>query len=449
MNKNIFYKFFDTNILFFLIFSFILISIYNSFMFIGIIEDGHHHFWEAITSVNPLVGHEGFNNFPFNSRLFPNFLSHSIVSFISKYNICNIRNLLYIFTFVSYITPLFFLILIYFNLPKKHKNIFEFITLSFLLCLLFMMYQIWTENLLTGLFIYGLFTIYNYSDFNNLSKTNLISLPLFSIFIISSHPMVTIFIPILLLISIEKYIKGKNINLRTKIILLISFILLIYAFLFNCYYILNPIFLENSYFNFSIFFSYKYILFFLPILLIIILSVFRFNKNITKPILIILLTLLFLISIFNFPPNLSFNFRTVGLYFPLIFLFFLLFLYIRNISINYNLIHILNIVLMLIIIINTIYYGSKWNNYIKELNTKIQNSHILKLNDIAKFDLAHDHAFAFIFIYVYYCFNNKNDVVLHIEKTNNWLSRHIETQIINKNNIPKYMNVQQLIKLED
>ena len=449
MNKNIFCKFFDSNILFFLIFSFIFISVYNSFMFIGIIEDGHHHFWEAITSINPLVGHEGFNNFPFNSRLFPNFLSHSITSFISKYNFCNIKILLYIFTFVSYITPLLFLILIYFNLPKKHKNIFEFITLYFLICLNFMSYQIWTENLLTGLFIYGLFTIYNYSDFTNLSKVNLVSLPLFSVFIISSHPMVTIFIPILLLISIEKYIKGKNINLVTKIILLSSFVLLIYAFFFNCYYIINPIFLENSYFKFSIFFNYKYILFFLSIFLIIILSILKLNKNITKPISITLLTLLFLISIFNFPPNLSFNFRTIGLYIPLLFLFFLLFLYIRNISINYNLIHILNILIIMIIIINTIYYGSNWNNYIKELNTKIQNSHSLELNDIAKFDLAHNHAFAFIFIYVYYCFNNNNDVVLHIKKTNNWLSKHIETQIIDKRNIPKYMNIQKLINLED
>ena len=109
----------------------------------------------------------------------------------------------------------------------------------------------------------------------------------------------------------------------------------------------------------------------------------------------------------------------------------------------------LNILIIVIIIINTIYYGNKWNNYIKELNTKIQNSHSLKLNDIAKFDLAHNHAFTFIFIYVYYCFNNNNDVVLHIKKTNNWLSKHIETQIIDKRNIPKYMNIQKLINLED
>lgn len=47
-----------------------LISIINSFNHIGLIEDGVHHFWEALTAGNIWIGHEGFFHFPYNSRFF-------------------------------------------------------------------------------------------------------------------------------------------------------------------------------------------------------------------------------------------------------------------------------------------------------------------------------------------------------------------------------------------
>ena len=134
-----------------------------------------------------------------------------------------------------------FLFIIYLNIPEYKREIFEIILLSFLICINFMIYQIWTENFITGLFLWIVFVIYYYIDFDKLSKINLISLIVFSLCLISSHPMTAVFALPMIIFAIIKQYNTKNISNSTKFCLAISYILLFIAFVFNLYFIINPI----------------------------------------------------------------------------------------------------------------------------------------------------------------------------------------------------------------
>ena len=136
---------------------FFCLSVINSICNVGLIEDGVHHFWEAITSNNIFVGHEGTSSFPYNSRHFPSIFSHLITGLFVLSGIVKIKILLMIFTFISYFAPALFLYCIYLNINNNRKYIFEIILLSFLLEIIFLNYQIWTENFMTGLFLWNIF----------------------------------------------------------------------------------------------------------------------------------------------------------------------------------------------------------------------------------------------------------------------------------------------------
>ena len=88
----------------------------------------------------------------------------------------------------------------------------------------------WAENFITGLFLWTICVIYYYSDFDKLSKINLISLIVFSLCLISSHPMTAIFVIPMIIFAIIKQYKTKNISKLINIVLVLSYILLFIAF---------------------------------------------------------------------------------------------------------------------------------------------------------------------------------------------------------------------------
>lgn len=383
----------------------------NSFMYIGLLEDGHHHFWEALTSRNIFLGHEGFSHFPFNSRYFPTILNHLSVGLSVALGIISIKSLLFIFTFVSYITPAFVLIIIYLNIPDDKKNAFEIILLSFLMCLVYMIYQIWTENLITGLFVWVVFVIYYYSNFNNLSKFNIISLILFSTMIISSHPMAAVFSPILIVTGIIKYFNTKNLKPSTNIAITSSFILLFFALLFNIYFIIHPIFPINDYLSLKIFKNINFIFFLISVLFILYLSFSKQGKVKCQSCTIsffILCALLVNILTFNVRTSIGFVYRVLGFYLPLFFIILILITEKLKLSVKTINIKILNIVLCFIILTNSFHYGISWKEYINSLEHDITKSKKANITEVMKYHIYQQYSLPFILIFIPSLSNNKN-----------------------------------------
>lgn len=348
---------------------FTTISVINSSRHIGLIEDGVHHFWEAVTAGNIWIGHEGFYNFPYNSRFFPSILSHLATGLAVKAGILNIGVLLYLFTMISYLSPLLFLVIIYLNLPENKKEYFDIILLSFLICVTFMIYQIWTENLITGLFLWIIFVIYYYSDFKKLSYINIFSLLIFPVAAVSSHPMVVVFIPLLFVLGVKKYINEKNLSLSAKIILIYSFILLIFAFTFNCYYILHPIFAAtNEYLHGGVFYGIKILRLCISVLLILFISITRKNiKNVKiyNFLYIIACVNIFDDILFNIQSSDGYTYRTLGFYSVLAFMIVLIVF--KNIK-NTVYIKIINIIMLALLLANSVQYTRIWDKYLSDVN---------------------------------------------------------------------------------
>ncbi|GAB1402353.1 hypothetical protein MASR1M68_12640 [Elusimicrobiota bacterium] len=369
----------------FLVFGIVItfIAVFNSFMYVGLIEDGAYRFFEALSHKNFILGSGGFPFFPYNLRYFSSMFSHLAVGLSINYlDIINIKYLLYIFTFVSYFKVLIILGVIYLNLPKNKKQVFEIILFSFLLTFVFTIYQVWGENVITGLFIWVLFVIFYYVDFDKLTVFNKFCIVIFSLMLISSHQMVLIFIPILLIIAVKKHISVRNLKLSSEIALRISYILLLIAMPFNFFSAFDMFWDVPSYSgHVGGYASIKYLFsntpFFLTcvfIMLILILSVVyndKKNDNIkyltTGALLYIILKLLLL----KLPTESNFSTITLGFHIPLLFLILLICIGFFKIKIKYKYIRLINFTLCMVIYINAFHYGLFWKQYLTDINQYI------------------------------------------------------------------------------
>lgn len=409
-----------------ILFVFFCLSIINSVYNVGLIEDGVHHFWEAITADNIFVGHEGTSSFPYNSRYFPSVFSHLITGLFVLSGVVKIKFLLIIFTFISYFVPAIFLYFIYLNITDNRKNIFEIILLSFLLEIIFLNYQIWTENFMTSLFLWNIFVIYLYSDFSKLSKFNLISLIIFPVFLISSHPMVVVFIPFLLMYTIYKhYVNKTKICKNNSIFLIVSYVLLFVALIFNIYFIINPIFAStNEYLNLSLLKDIKIFAIFLYLILIFIaLSIIK-NAKIKYFIFLSLLIVIFDNLFLNIEPNKCYTYRILGFYIPLFFMTVLFFTKIFKIVYKTTDFRILNILLLFIFVFNSVFYANLWNkfcllseNYLKEnkyIDIAYNNNYKLFTSQETVFNLYHVHLYPMFIMLLENMNNNNNECKINL-----------------------------------
>ena len=362
----------------------LIIAIFNSFMYIGLVEDGAHHFFESLTCDNFLLGHEGINILPYNLRYFPNILSHiSIGIAVNCFGVFDIKYLVYIFTFASYLQPIIFLGIVYFNIPKNRKDNFQIILLSFLMCFAFMTYQIWSENLMTGLFLWIIFVIYYYTDFDKLTVFNKFCIVIFSFMLISSHQMVLFFIPILFIIAVKKHINTQKIMISSYIVLILSYVFFAVALVFNIPYIFSLTDVYKDYVTFSSFFNIDFLLFLILIMIALILSLFKYNKkhNLMKKVILFGVSVYILyILLFDIPIQGKFPSRIIGFYIPLFFLMFIICIDFLKITIEYKYIRIINAVLCLLILLNTVYYGLFWKQYLKSINQYIVDNKAITVN---------------------------------------------------------------------
>lgn len=359
------------------------IAVFNSFMYVGLIEDGAYRFFEALTRKNIFLGPGGFPFFPYNLRYFSGIYSHLAVGFSFHYlDILNIKYLLYIFTFVSYFKFLPVLGVIALNFPKNKKEKFEIILLSFLLTFVFASYQIWAENIITGLFVWGLFVIFYYVDFDKLTVFNKFCIVIFSVMLISSHQMVLVFIPILLTIAIKKHISTPNLKLSSGIALRISYILLLIAMPFNFFGAFNmfddtPVTSGHMQMYASVMpllGNPAFLITFIFVALILFLSFFYNDKKndnikylITGTLLYIILKLLLL----KIPTESRFPNITLGFHITLLFLILLVFIGFFKIKIQYKYIKLINLTLCFVIYVNSIHYGLFWKHYLTNVNKYI------------------------------------------------------------------------------
>lgn len=378
-------KILDVQNLTLLVFGIVLtvIAVFNSFMFMGLIEDGAYRFFEALTCKNFFLGQGATNISPYNLRYFPSIFSHFTVGFFVNYlGVLNIKYLLYLFTFVSYFKFIIFLIIIYLNLPKNKKDIFEIILLSFLITFTFTSYQVWAENMMTGLFVWVLFVIFYYVDFDKLSVFNKFCIVIFSFMLISSHQMVLVFIPFLLIIAIKKHMTTQNLKISSEILLRVSYIFLFVAIPFNIFGMFDIFFKTvayagqtQKYMDLSpLLGNNAFLMMFLVIITILILSFCKNDKKYDRLKYIVTATLalyiLFLL-LFKIPTENKFANITLGFHIRLFFFSLLLCIGFLKIKIEYKYIKIINLTLCLLIYMNSLYCGLFWKLYLTNINQYI------------------------------------------------------------------------------
>jgi hypothetical protein len=383
-------KILDIQNLTLLIFTIVLtvVAVFNSFMFVGLIEEGACRFFETLTRENFLLGQDASNVFPYNLRYFPSIFEVFSVGFAINYlEILNIKYLLYIFTFVSYFKFIIFLVIVYLNIPRNKKDVFEIILLSLLLTFTFTSYQIWAENLMTGLFIWVLFVIFHYVDFDKLTVFNKFCIVIFSFILISSHQMVLIFIPFLFAMAVKKHKSSQRLKMSSEIVLWISYIFLITAIIFNILAICGIYNMQfgspyagqlQKYMSIRLVFEdTSFVLTGLFIMIIFVLSFFKKDKKYNKIKYFITITLAFYILyllLLKIPtegkfPNITFGFHMLLLFFILIICIGFL-----KIKIGYKYIRIINLTLCLVIYLNSINYGLFWKHYLTNINQYIINN---------------------------------------------------------------------------
>ncbi|MCR4662951.1 MAG: hypothetical protein K5622_03575 [Endomicrobiaceae bacterium] len=381
---------------------FLLVAVFNAFMNVGIVEDGCHHFWEALIADNIWTGHEGINSFPFNSRYFPTIIQHLSVGILILLGITNLKIILFTFTLLSYLLPVMILFVVYLNIPKEKKNCFEIMLLYFLTCMIFMMYQVWTENFLTGLFLWVIFVIYYYNDFDKLSKFNLISLILFSVCLISSHPMTAVFVVPMIIFAIIKQYKTKNISKTNKTILIVSYILLFIAFIFNLYFIFRPIYIKDDYLFFEFLDKPVFIYFSLSLILLLLVSLINTKK---LKYLLTCIVAFVCFGMLNFvlleiESSDCYTYRVLGFYVPLFLMIFILVKDFFKLIMNYNYIKVVNYVLIIIFFIHSVYFGLSWNKYLINIKDTMITNEQVNFMKLSKYGLFHFHTIPYDCVFV-------------------------------------------------
>lgn len=341
-----------------------LISVVNTYSFIGLTYDNSYNFLCSLRVNDVLEGREPFKDYLYFVRYFPTLLPHlSVISSI-HIGITSVKYLLGIFTFAVYFSPIIFLTLIYFNIPKNKKNIFHVILFSFLICTSYMGYFMLAEGYFTSLFLFIIFIIYFYVDFGKITLFNIFSLMIFSIFLISSHPQVVIYIPLLLGLGIFRYIETKNICLKNKIFINLSFFLLMVAFCVNIYEIVRPIADYEEYFHFMMFEDFNFINFMLTIFLIGLISFFNIKNKKIKIISVIIAIVTVPYVVFNIQPIQGREYRMITIYIPFMAMLFLLIseiIKMKNINLKYM--KITNLVLLFSLLASTLSYAHKNNTF--------------------------------------------------------------------------------------
>ncbi|GAB1402121.1 hypothetical protein MASR1M68_10320 [Elusimicrobiota bacterium] len=356
---------------------FLTIAIVYSYVKIGFSGDFEKNFYLALTGDTIWQGYDYNGYSPLLSRYFPLMLSHLSVSISVLFGLINVKYLLSVFAFVVFSSHAIFLAVIYLNFPKDKKNIFSFILLSFLLSFFYLQHFILTESFLGGLFIWIVFVIYFYVDFDKLSVFNSISLIIFSVFLVSSYPSVVLFIPMLLVFGIIKYFKTKNITKSNSIVLFFSFFILTTAFLLNVYHIITPnSYLGSANFSLQMFTDLNFIVLMLLVLAVLFFSLLQNIKRYKK--ILIICTTIFSFAmgyiVLQITPILGYFYRTLSFGIPFLFTLFLIYTVVFKINLEFIYVKIVNFILLFCLLLGSLAYAKNINAHNLKIIDYMENN---------------------------------------------------------------------------
>ena len=340
------------------------IALFNAVNFIGLWSDGIYWLCEFF---DPKVHLD-------HGRLFTHIILHFPTFIFKILDINNLNLLVILHGFWSYASTVLCLIIIYLTLPKNKKDWVVFPLLSYLICMIFTSYYIFHDSHLTAGLFWIILLIYLFSDLTKISFEKLLCLLIASFISIRAYQTMLFFSPLLLFVGITKWIKVKNnINLRTNILLIISFIFLVASFIYSYYYTVNPTqYNMNEYTNSFHALKSTYFIFFIVAGILTIIS---------KNIYIVFISMFLFIAVnikFILNNNLILiyanNMRILNLIIPLIFAVLIICLKYSTLNTEFRKYKALIFLLLITFTINSFLFSTKINMYFRDMSTYLREN---------------------------------------------------------------------------
>jgi len=198
---------------------FLIISLFN----IGLLADGT---WIFINILTRPFSDISYRLFALILLTFPQVVS-------IKLGIINFNFLIILHAFWYYLVPLICLFITYKNIPRKYINLFDFVLLSYLICINFIGCFITSESFLCAGLFWIISIIFMFENFNDISYKKLFLILISAFLLIQNYQWSAVFALLFmsyLIIKIRELNFKKN-TLHKIIKVLILFLILIMFFL--------------------------------------------------------------------------------------------------------------------------------------------------------------------------------------------------------------------------
>lgn len=358
----------------------------NAFYNIALLDDGT---WDFLNILNNIF----WSN---ENRNYATFIVNLPMILAIKFGSTDFNLFIIMQGFWFFFVLLICLFIVYINIPKEHKNMFQFVLLAYLISMNFVGAYFSNKSFICAGLYWIIATIFIFEKFNTISFKKIFLLLICAFALIKNYQWSAIFALILffyMLVFIKKIDFNKNRN--QKIIKILLFLILAILFL------LTPVWVAKTYTEHSLhfmaisvspiyeFFSNPKIIHFLSaILLIALIIFFSFIKkyNNFKKILLFLIFICFLaiFANYNFLYAIE-GYRILNFFIPLICSCILFFVYKKKLFVNFRIIKILNLILLVFFIVNIVVITQKFNHKLNDIYGYIQKKEglikLLKIND--------------------------------------------------------------------
>ncbi|MDD5020936.1 MAG: hypothetical protein PHR82_02225 [Endomicrobiaceae bacterium] len=291
--------------------------------------------------------------------------------------------------FWFFFVTLICLFITYINIPKKHRNMFQFVLLSYLISMNFVGTFFSSKSFLCAGLYWIIAVVLIFENFNTISYKKLFLLLICSIFMIKNYEWSAVFA---LLFIIYYIFKIKNINTYISLykktliyIIFFIFFLPILSFIFTwvteteflIYISKNPI--QEMLVDSQLPQALIVIVF---IIMILFLSLKKNKSKITDSVLFLCFCcLLFIFINYNFLYSIS-SYRLFNFFLPLTFSLLIFLIYNKKIFVKFKIIKLLNFILLGLFIFNISVIAQKWNKSLNNIYYVLTtNKGILKAED--------------------------------------------------------------------
>lgn len=298
-----------------------------------------------------------------------------------KMGIINFNFLIFLHAFWYYFITVICLFAAYLLIPKDKKNLFQFTLFSYLFCLNAAGLFITNESFLCAGLFWIIYIIFTFEKFELLSYSKFIIVLLCSVLLIKNYQSAAVFAALFILyLFINTDIKKIFYENKRKFFM---FLLLISVFVLS---ILN-VYSKYIYYKQEIFFPVSHFLsdvnlipLCFAIMIIILISVNLFyNYKMQRLVMFVCFSVLFYIMFYyKFIYSVG-NFRFFNFIMPLLLSAIFMYVYKKNIKVNYHLLKLLNLSLLIIFTVNFHIAAVKWQNCVDKTHLELKtNAGLLK-----------------------------------------------------------------------